>query len=122
MLNSRYDRGERTTTTSTHEETGREATHSTESKRADTNGEQTESVIEPEHFDEELLAQFTRLDDEAGSIVLHVSCDTNEKEKVMKKQTKQKQQKKLRRYQERRGYQKTHRGEKKHTQGRETAS
>ena len=81
MLNSRYDRGERTTTTSTHEETGREATHSTESKRADTNGEQTESAIEPEHFDEELLAQFTRSDDEAGSIVLHVSCDTNEKEK-----------------------------------------
>ena len=69
MLNSRYDRGERTTTTSTNEETGREGTDSTESKREDTNGDQKESVIEAEHLDEELLAQFTRSDDEAGPIV-----------------------------------------------------
>ena len=45
------------------------------------NGEQTESVIETEHHDEELLAQCTRSDEEAGSIVLHVSSDMNEKEK-----------------------------------------
>ena len=53
-------------------------------------------MIETEHPDEELLAQFTRSDDEAGPIVLHVSCDTNEKDK-MKKQTKQQQQNRLRR-------------------------
>ena len=39
------------------------------------------SVIETEHPDEELLAQCTRSDEEAGSIVLHVSSDMNEKEK-----------------------------------------
>ena len=41
---------------------------------------------------------------------------------MMKKQTKQQQQKRPRRYQGLRGNQKTHRGEKKHTQRRETAS
>ena len=45
------------------------------------NGEQTESVIETEHLDEELLAQCARSDEETGSIVLHVSSDMNEKEK-----------------------------------------
>ena len=45
------------------------------------NGEQTESVIETEHLDEELPAQCTRSDEEAGSIVLHVSTDMNENEK-----------------------------------------
>ena len=45
------------------------------------NGEQTESVIETEHLDEELPAQCTRSDEEAGSFVLHVSSDMNEKEK-----------------------------------------
>ena len=47
--------GERTTTASTNEETSREGTDSTESKRE----EQTESVIETEHPGEELPAQCT---------------------------------------------------------------
>ena len=37
-------------------------------------------MIEPE-YPEVLLAQCTRSDDEAGSIVLHVSSDMTEKEK-----------------------------------------
>ena len=61
----------------TNEETGREGTDSTVSKRE----EQTESVIETEHIGEELLAQCTRSDEEAGSVVLHVSGVMNEKEK-----------------------------------------
>ena len=65
--------GERTMTTITSEETGREGTDSTEFKRKDTNGEQTEGVIEAEHPCEELPAQCTHSDEEAGSIVLHVS-------------------------------------------------
>ena len=44
-------------------------------------GEQTESVIETEHLGGELLAQLSRSDEEAGSIVSHVSSDMNEKEK-----------------------------------------
>ena len=44
-------------------------------------GEQTESVIETEHLDEELLAQCTRSDEEAGSIVLHCSSNMNEGKK-----------------------------------------
>ena len=60
----RDDMGERTMTNTTN-----------------ANGEQTESVIETEHHDEELLAQCTRSDEEAGSIVLHLSSDMNEKEK-----------------------------------------
>ena len=75
------DMGERTMTTITNEEIRREGTDSTEFKREDTNGEQTEGVIETEHPDEELLAQCTRSDEEAGSIVLHVSSDMHEKEK-----------------------------------------
>ena len=64
------------------------------------NGEQTESVIETEHLDEELPAQCTRSDEEAGSIV--ATCrkrHERERKKTMKKQTKQQQQKRLRRYQ-----------------------
>ena len=87
-----HDMGERTTTTSTNKETSREGT---ESKRE----EQTESVIETEHIGEELPAQCTRSDEEAGSIVLHVSSDMNEKEKMMKRRTRQQQQKRLRRFQ-----------------------
>ena len=52
-----------------------------EYKREDTNGEQTENVIETECFGEELPEQCTRTDEEAGSIVLHVGHDMNEKEK-----------------------------------------
>ena len=45
------------------------------------NGEQTESVIERDYLDEELPAQCTRSDEEAGSVVFHVSSDMNQKEK-----------------------------------------
>ena len=60
-----------------NEESSREGMDSTESNRE----EQTERVIETEHLGEELLAQCTRSEEEAGSIVLHVSSGTNEKEK-----------------------------------------
>ena len=56
---------------------GERTADSTESKRE----EQTESVNETEHPGEELPEQCTRSDEEAGSIVLHVSSDMNEKEK-----------------------------------------
>ena len=72
-----HDMGERTKTTSTNEETSREGTDTTESKRE----EQNESVLETEHPAEELPAHCTHPDEEAGSIVLHVSSDINEKEK-----------------------------------------
>ena len=52
-----------------------------EYKREDTNGERTENVIETECPGAELPEQCTRTDEEAGSIVLHVDHDTNEKEK-----------------------------------------
>ena len=45
------------------------------------NGEQTGIVMEIEHPDEELPAQCTLSDEEAGSIVLHVCSDMNGKEK-----------------------------------------
>ena len=38
-------------------------------------------MIETEHLGEELPEECTRSDEEAGSIVLHVSSDMNEKEK-----------------------------------------
>ena len=76
-----HDMGERTMTVTTNEETCREGEDTTEVKREDTNGEQTESVIETEYPGEELPAQCTRSDEEAGSIVLHVSRDMNEREK-----------------------------------------
>ena len=72
-----HDMGERTTTTSTNEETSREGTDSTESGR----DEQTENVIETDILGEKLPAHCTRSGEEAGSIVLHVSSDMNEKEK-----------------------------------------
>ena len=43
-------------------------------------------MIETEYPNEELPAQCTRSDDEAGSIVLHASSDKTEKEKDVKKQ------------------------------------
>ena len=60
---------------------GREGEVTMEYKREDTNGEQTENVIETECPGEELLEQCTRTDEEAGSVVLHVDHDMNEKEK-----------------------------------------
>ena len=52
-----------------------------EYKREHTIGEQTENVIETDCLGEELPWQCTRTDEEAGSIVLHVGHDMNEKEK-----------------------------------------
>ena len=76
-----HDMGVRTMTAITNEETCRQGTDSTEFKREDTNGEQTEGVIETEYLDEELPAHCTRSDEEAGSIVSHVSRDMNERER-----------------------------------------
>ena len=100
-----HDMGERTTTTSANEEIGREGTDSTESKKE----EQAESVIETDCFGEELLQHCVRADEEAGSIVLHVGHDMNENEK----NDEEAEDVEIRR---------THRGDKNHTQRRETAS
>ena len=70
------ERSTATAATSTNDVTGREIKDSTEFKREDTNGKQTESVIEAEH-----PTRCTHSDEEAGSIVLHVRNDMNEKEK-----------------------------------------
>ena len=108
------DMSKRMMTDTTNEETGREGTELTESKREDAYGEQTDGVIETEHPDEELLAQCTRSDDEAGSIVEKVRDDEEADETAAAKETEE-------RSKGRRGNPKTHRGEKKHTQRRETA-
>ena len=76
-----HDTGVRTMTVITNEETCREGEDTTEFKQEDTNGEQAESVIETEHPGEELLAHCTLSDEVAGSTVLHVSRDMNEREK-----------------------------------------
>ena len=52
-----------------------------EQKREETGGKQTENVIETDCPGEELHELCTRTDEEAGSIVLHVGYDMNEKEK-----------------------------------------
>ena len=118
-----HDMGKRTMTTITNEETGREVTDSTECKRDDTNGEQTEGVIKTEHLGEGLLAQCTRSDEVAGSVVLHVSSDMNEKEKHDEEADETAAAKRDRGdVKGRRGNQKTHRGERKHTQRSETVS
>ena len=48
---------------------------------------------------EEHRARCAHSDEEAGSIVLHVSSDMSEEKKTVKKQVRQEQQKRLRRYQ-----------------------
>ena len=48
---------------------------------------------------EEHHARCAHSDEEAGSIVLHVSSDMSEEKKMVKKQVRQQQQKRLRRYQ-----------------------
>ena len=52
-----------------------------ENKREETNGKQTENVIETDCLGEEVPAHCTRTNGEAGSIVLHVGHAMNEKEK-----------------------------------------
>ena len=79
-------------------------------------------MIETEHPGEQLLAQCAHSEEEAGSIVLHVSSDINEREKddeeagerAAAKETEEisKEDVEIRRLIE----------EKKHTQRRETAS
>ena len=76
-----HDMDERTKTAIPNEETCREGEATMEDKREGTNEKQTENVIETDCPGEELPEQCVRTDEEAGSIVLHVSHDMNEKEK-----------------------------------------
>ena len=72
---------ERKKTATSNEEACHEGEVTMEDKREETNGKQTEKVIETDSLGEELLEQCTRTDEEAGPIVLHVGHDMNEKEK-----------------------------------------
>ena len=93
VLHVGHDMDERKKTAISNEEACREGEATLEYKREETNGMQTENVIETECLGEELSEHCTRTDEEAGSIVLHVGHDMNEKEKKMKKRVKQQQQK-----------------------------
>ena len=72
---------ERMTFVIPNEETCHEGEATIEHKREGTNENQTENVIETDCPGEEPLEQCVRADDEAGSVVLHVGHDMNEKEK-----------------------------------------
>ena len=71
---------ERMTFVISNEETCHDGEATTEHKREGTNEKQAENVIETDCPGEKLLEQRVRADDEAGSIVLHVGHDMNEKE------------------------------------------
>ena len=81
VLHVGHDMDERSRLPSRMKRPASEGEATMEYKREDTNGEQTENVIETECPGEELPEQCTRTDEEAGSIVLHVGHDMNEKEK-----------------------------------------
>ena len=72
---------ERKTTAISNEEACHEDEATMEHKREETNGKQTENAIETDCLGEELPEHCARTDEEAGSIVLHVGHDMNEKEK-----------------------------------------
>ena len=84
------------TSTETMLNDGVKATRGTREEHSELSSENEESdhIVGEEHH-----ARCAHSDEEAGSIVLHVSSDMNEKEKTMKKQARQQQQKTLRRYQ-----------------------
>ena len=81
VLHVGHDMDDRKKTAISNEETCREGEATMEYKREETNGKQTEKVIETDCPGEELPEHCMRTDEEAGSIVLHVSHDMNEKEK-----------------------------------------
>ena len=91
MLHVGHDMDERKKTAISNEETCREGEATMEYKREETNGKQTEKVIGTDCLGEELPEHCIRTDEEAGSIVLHVGHDMNEKEK--NDEMKQQQQK-----------------------------
>ena len=81
VLRVEHDMDESMKTAISNEDTCRVGEATMEYQREDTNGEQTENVIETDCLGEEVLEQCMRTDEEAGSIVLHVDHDMNEKEK-----------------------------------------
>ena len=76
-----HDMNQKMTSVISNEEICREFEATMEHKREETNEKQTENVIATDCPGEELREQCARADDEAGSIVLHVGHDMNEKEK-----------------------------------------
>ena len=81
VLHVGHDMDERKKTAISNEENCSEGEATMEYRREETNGKQTENVIETDCPGEELLEHRMRTDEEAGSIVLHVGHDMNEKEK-----------------------------------------
>ena len=81
VLHVGHDMDGRKKTAISDEEACHEGEVTMEYKREETNGKQTENVIETDCLGEELPEHCTRTDEEAGSIVLHVGHDMNEKEK-----------------------------------------
>ena len=81
VLHVGYDMDERKKTAISNEEACREGEATLEYNREETNGKQTENMIETDCLGEELLEHCTRTDEEAGSIKLRVGHDMNEKEK-----------------------------------------
>ena len=76
-----YGMDEKMRTAISKEETCREGDATMEYKREETNGKQTENVIETGCLGEKLPKHCMRTDEEAGSIVLHVGQDMNERER-----------------------------------------
>ena len=81
VIHVEHDMDERSNTAIPNEETCREGEATMVFKREDTNGEQSENVIDTECLGEELPEQCTRTDEGAFSFVLHVGHNMNEKEK-----------------------------------------
>ena len=72
MVHVGHNMDKRKKTAISNEEACREGEVTMEHKREETNGKQTENVIETDCLGEELPEHCTRTDEEAGSIVLHV--------------------------------------------------
>ena len=81
VLHVGHDMDERMKTAISNDEACHEGEVTMEHKREETTGKQTENVIETDCLGEELPELCTRTDEKAGSIVLHVGHDMNEKEK-----------------------------------------
>ena len=81
VLNVGQDMDERKTTAISVDEACHEGEATMERKREETNGKLTENVIETDCLRAELPGHRTQANEEAGSVVLHVGHDMNEKEK-----------------------------------------
>ena len=81
VLHVGHDMDERKKTAISTDEACHEGEVTMEHKREETNGKQTENVIETDCLVEEFPEFCTRTDENAGSIVVHVGHDMDEKEK-----------------------------------------